>query len=134
MSDENIDIMRGALDAFSAADVERLLEFMDPEIEFEPHLAGVEGNYGGHNGIREFMSDAFPYSDSGQVVRIKQLDIRDLGDRILALGTFEINFRDSGMDLEVPFGILATIRGKLVVHLKDFGNRTLALDAAGLSE
>ncbi len=110
---------------------------MDPEIAFEPHLAGVRGNYGGHNGIREFMPDAFPFSDSGQDVRIErtqQGDIRDLADRVLALGTFELHWRESGMDLEVPFGIVATIRGGLIVHLKDFGNRAQALEAAGLSE
>jgi ketosteroid isomerase-like protein len=134
MSEENVEVIREALEAFAAVDVERLLGYMDPEIEFEPHLAGVEGNYRGHGGVREFMSDAFPYSDGGQVVRIKWRDIRDLGDRILALGTFEINFRDSGIDLEVPFGIVATIRGGLIVHLKDFGNRTEALEAAGLRE
>jgi ketosteroid isomerase-like protein len=134
MSEENVGVMRGALEAFAAADVERFLEFMDPEIEFEPHIAGVEGNYGGHSGVREFFSDAFPFSDSGQDVRIKQPDLRDLGDRVLALGTFEIYWRTSDMDLEVPFGVVATIRGGLIVNLKDFGDRVLALEAAGLSE
>jgi hypothetical protein len=110
---------------------------MDPEIEFEPHLAGVEGNYSGHGGIREFMSDAFYWGEgelSEGLVRIKQRDVRDLGDRVLALGTFEIKWRGNGIDLEVPFGIVATIRGGLIVHLKDFGNRELALEAAGLSK
>jgi hypothetical protein len=58
MSEENVEIVRDALDAFGAADVERLLQFMDPEIKFEPHLALLEGNYRGHDGVREFMADA----------------------------------------------------------------------------
>ena len=132
MSHENVEVMRGALEAFAGADVERFLEFMDPEIEFEPHIAEVEGTYGGHSGVREFFSDAFPFIDSGQDVRIKQPDLRDLGDRVLALGTFEIYWRTTDMDLEVPFGVVATIRGGLIV--KDFGDRALALEAAGLRE
>jgi hypothetical protein len=59
MSEENVEVMRDALDAFGAADVERLIQFMDPEIEFEPHLALLEGNYRGHDGVRQFMADAF---------------------------------------------------------------------------
>jgi ketosteroid isomerase-like protein len=59
MSQENVEIMRHALEAFAAADVERLLQFTDPDLEFEPHLAMLEGNYRGHGGIREFMADAF---------------------------------------------------------------------------
>ena len=54
MSAKNVEVVRDALDAFGAADTERLLQFMDPEIEFEPHLALLEGNYRGHDGVREF--------------------------------------------------------------------------------
>jgi hypothetical protein len=34
----------------------------------------------------------------------------------------------------VPFAIVARVRGGLIVHLKDYGNKVLALEAAGLSE
>jgi uncharacterized protein len=131
MSEENVDVMREALDAFAATDAERLVQFTDPEIEFEPHLAGVEGNYRGHDGIREFMADAF---ETLQVQGIDHLDIRDLGDRVLALGSFHIYGRGSGIEDEVPFAIVARVRGGLIVHLRDYGNKVLALEAAGLSE
>jgi ketosteroid isomerase-like protein len=132
MSQENVEIVRGALEAFAAADVERFLEFMDPEIEFEPHVAGVEGNYSGHDGIRAFMSDVFEPAEAA--VRIKQQDVRDLGDSVLALGTFEISGGESGIEYEAPFAILAMFREARIVHLKDYVNRTEALEAAGLSE
>jgi ketosteroid isomerase-like protein len=133
MSRENVEVMRDALDAFEAADVERLLQLMDPEIEFEPHLALLEGNYRrGHDGVGEFMADAFPRPEVS--VRIDHRDFRDLGDRVLASGTFYIGGGESGVDYEAPFAILASVREGRIVHLKDYGHRTEALKAAGLSE
>jgi ketosteroid isomerase-like protein len=133
MSEENVEVVRAALEAFAAADVERFLQFMDPEIDFEPHLALVEGNYGrGYDGVRRFMADAFPRDEVS--VRIDHRDFRDLGDRVLASGTFYIQGGESGVDYEAPFAILARVREGRIVHLKDYVNRTDALEAAGLSE
>jgi ketosteroid isomerase-like protein len=89
MSQENVDVMRRALEAFDAGDVEGLIAFTDPVIQSEPQLAELQGNYEGHAGIREFMADAFEYGDV-RVVRIEQPDVRDLGDRVLAVGRFQI--------------------------------------------
>jgi ketosteroid isomerase-like protein len=38
------------------------------------------------------------------------------------------------MDIEVPFAIVATVRGGLIVQLKDYSDKTEALEATGLSE
>ena len=132
MSEENVEVVRDALDAFGAADVERLLQFMDPEIKFEPHLALLEGNYRGHDGVREFMADAFEAPEVS-VPRIDR-DFRDLGDRVLASGTFYIRGGRSGIEYEAPFAILARVREGRIVHLKDYVNEAEALEAAGLSE
>src|SRR5437660_11357920 len=108
MSQENLEIVRGALDAFAAADAERLALFADPEIEFEAHQSMVEGNYRGHDGIEEFMADAF---ENLEVRGIDHRDMRDLGDRVLALGTFRIYGRAGGIEAEVPVGVVVGIEG-----------------------
>jgi ketosteroid isomerase-like protein len=132
MSEENVEVVRDALNAFGAADAERLLQFMDPEIEFEPHLALLEGNYRGHDGVRKFMADAFPRPEVS--VRSDHRDFRDLGDRVLALGTFHIRGGESGIAYETPLAILARVRDGRIVYLKDYGNRAEAIEAAGLSD
>jgi hypothetical protein len=53
---------------------------------------------------------------------------------VLALGTFRIYGRASGIEAEVPFAIVARIQGGLIVHSKDYGTRALALKAVGLEE
>ena len=127
-----MEVVRDAFDAFGAADVERLLQFMDPEIKFEPHLALLEGNYRGHDGVREFMADAF-LTPEDSVSRIDR-DFRDLGDRVLASGTFHIRGGISGIEYEAPFAILARVREGRIVHMKDYVNEAEALEAAGLRE
>ena len=131
MSEENVEVVRRALDAFAADDVESLLQFMDPEIEFEPHLAMVEGNYAGHDGVREFMTDAV---ESLRVTGINHAESRDLGERVLAFGSLHFRGAASGIEDDVPFAIVARVSHGRIQHLKDYGNKTVALEAAGLSE
>ena len=94
--------MRRAFDAFDARDVEAFVSCMDPEIEFEPHLAMVEGRYRGHDGIRQFMADG------SEVIELRRTvidEVRDLDDRIIALGTFHIRGRESGAEDATPFAL-----------------------------
>jgi ketosteroid isomerase-like protein len=67
------------------------------------------------------------------VLRIDR-DFRDLGDRVLASGTFYIRGGESGIEYEAPFAILARVRDGRIVHMKDYVNETDALEAAGLRE
>jgi ketosteroid isomerase-like protein len=131
MSEENVEVVRRALDAFAANDVEGLLQVVDPEIKFEPHLAMVEGNYKGHDGVREFMTDAF---ETLRVTGIDHWESRDLGDRVLAVGSFHFYGRESGIEDDVAFAIVAQVSDGQILQLKDYGNKVLALEAAGLSE
>jgi ketosteroid isomerase-like protein len=131
MSEENVAALRQAIDAFAAKDLERVLEFMDPEIRFDGHLAAFQGVFEGHDGVRQFWTDAFENMD---VLGVAHKETRDLGERALALGSFKIGGRASGIETEVPFAILARFRKGRIVDLKDYGEAMPALEAAGLSE
>jgi uncharacterized protein len=131
MSEENLALMNRAFDAFGEQDVAGFVRCMDPDVEFEPRLAGVEGSYRGHDGIRQFMADG------SEVIELRRTDldeVRDLGDRVLALGTFHIRGRESGAEDATPFALLGTIRDGRFVKLKDYGDSSEAVEAAGLSE
>jgi ketosteroid isomerase-like protein len=104
---------------------------MHPEVEFEPHLAMVEGSYRGHDGIRQFMADG---SEVMELRRLEVDEVRDLGDRVLALGTFYIRGRGSGAEDATPFALLGRIQDGRFVHLKDYGDTAQALGAAGLAQ
>jgi len=131
MADENLELMRRAFEAFGTQDVEAFVSCMDPEVEFEPHLAQVEGGYRGHAGIRQFMAEG---SEVIELRRTEIDEVRDLGDRVLALGTFYIRGRGSGAEDATPFALLGRIQDGRFVHLKDYGDHAEGLEAAGLAQ
>jgi ketosteroid isomerase-like protein len=81
--------------------------------------------------VRRFAQDT---RDTFDVFQVEYPDVRDLGDRVLALGTLRIRGAGSGIETEVPSTVLARFRDGLITHLEDFGDRRRALEVAGLAE
>jgi len=131
MSEENVETMRAGMDAFARQDLPAFLPLMDPEIHFEPHLAGVEGSYLGREGVKRFFADAFEAFD---IVGAEYSDIRDLGDEVLTLGTLHLAGRESGIRTDATLAIVTRFRDGLISYLKDYGDRDQALTAVGLTE
>jgi ketosteroid isomerase-like protein len=131
MSEENVETMRAGLDAFAREDLPAFLPLMDSEIHFEPHLAGVEGSYSGHDGVKRFFADGF---GAFEIVEAEYRDIRDLEDRVLALGRLRLRGMESEIETEATLAIVARFRGGLITYLKDYGDRDQALEAVGLSD
>ena len=133
MSQENVERFRRGADALErgGVDVALLDELIHPDVIFEPLRAPVSGTYRGHDGIRQFIADT---AASFDVFRFVRSDIRDLGDRVLAIGTLHIRARKGGIETDVPTAGIATYRDGRLVHWKDYGDRERALEAAGLRE
>ncbi len=133
MSQENVELFRRGNDALERGDLDDALieELIDPEVIFEPLRAPVSGAYRGHDGIRQFIADT---AESFDVFRFDRPDIRDLGDRVLAIGRLHIRARQGGVETDVPTAGIATYRDGRLVHWKDFGDKGKALEAAGLQE
>jgi ketosteroid isomerase-like protein len=108
-----------------------VLRFMDPKIHFEPVQALLQGSYVGHDGVGAWLADLAEHYARGH---IDYADVRDLGDRVLALGTLRVTGTGSGIEIEVPLAIVASFRNGLITDLKDYGDKDQALEAAGLSE
>jgi ketosteroid isomerase-like protein len=128
MSANTERFLQGAA-AFTRGD-HAVVEFIDEEIEFEPHRAATEGTFHGHDGIREFLEDT---RESFDLFELDYEDVRDLGDRkVLALGRIRIRGRGSGVETDVPTAVIATIRDGRMTRFKDYGEHSAALAAAGL--
>ena len=80
-----------------------------------------------------FLADLAEHFDF-DTVHIACPDVRDLGDRVLALGTVDATGKRSGVETELPFTVVATFRDGRITHFIDFGDRHQALEAAGLEE
>ena len=119
------------IEAFNRNDIPGVLRFMDPEIHFEHRLAALQGDFIGLDGVRGWMADVEEYFVNWQ---IQCPDVRDLGDRVLALGTLRATGAESGVEIDEPFAVVARYRDGLITEYTDFGDVDQALEAAGLSE
>ena len=131
MSQENVDRFRAGLEAYNRGDVERWLEDYHPDAVFEARIGPLEGDYSGHEGLRRLHADI---ADSWEVFELDCPDVRDLGDRVLALGTIHMIGRGSGIEVEDPVAFVSTFRDGLTNHIKDYGDWAKALKAVGLQE
>jgi ketosteroid isomerase-like protein len=131
MSQENMRVFEDARDALSRGDMEAFLRLVDEEIVWIAARSAVEGAYRGHDGLRKFFADN---EENYEVFEPDFREVRDLGDRILAVGTIHIRARGSAVETDIPVaGIFTFKRGRLV-RWEDFRERRLALEAVGLSE
>jgi ketosteroid isomerase-like protein len=82
MSQENVELTRRAFEAFKDRDLDGLLTMMDDDVEAFPILAGMEGGYRGHDGIRRWWAGLLgTFPD----FRAEIVELRDLGDTNLTV-------------------------------------------------
>jgi ketosteroid isomerase-like protein len=127
----NVDVVYELVDAINRADLEAILAVYDPNVDFRPLRAPIQGAYAGHAGIREWWADT---QESFGDFRLEQEELRDIDDeRVLAAGKLHVRGKGSGVEATVPSASLIVFRGGLIVALKDYGDREKALEAAGLA-
>src|SRR5256885_1338224 len=113
MSQENVEIVRAAIEAMNRRDIEGVLRLMDPKIRFEHRLAALEGDFVGIDGVRGWFADLLEIFDAW---RIHCPEIRDLGDRVLALGTIKATGTESGVETELPITVVVAFRNGRMTH------------------
>jgi ketosteroid isomerase-like protein len=130
MSQENVDAFRRSTDAMNRGEVD-IPKLVHPEAVFEPLRSGTEGAFIGHEGMRRFLADT---EDMFEIFQASYTDIRDLGDRVLAIGSIRIRAKVSGVETDVPTAVIAEFRDGLLWRFKDYGDLRSALHAAGVRE
>jgi ketosteroid isomerase-like protein len=131
MSQENVRRFLKATEAFNRGDVEAWMDFYDPDAVFEAQVAAIEGAAVGREGVKAFITDI---GDLYESFRVDIEEVQDHGDRLLALGTATGVGKGSGIEQRTPLAIVATFRKGQITHFKDYGDKSQALEAAGLSE
>jgi ketosteroid isomerase-like protein len=135
MSEENVEVVRRAVQAFNDRDIAELADLITEDYEFTPYLpAAVEKTttmYRGRQGLRDYMKDA---GEAWQSIQIHLDEVRDLGDRALAFGEMRARARGSGIDARVPLAWVLEFRDGKVSRYQSFGDTPEAREAAGLSK
>ena len=126
MSHQNVEAFKRAIAAATRGNVEALLEELDPEVEWHSAilvpLTGTATVYRGHAGVKEMFQDFY---DTFATIDVEFTEIRDLGDRVVAIGRIRTRGKESGAETESPWGYVAefkngkALRVRTYLHPKD---------------
>jgi|SRR5204863_4295111 len=135
MSQENVEVFKRAFDAINRRDAEALLPELDPEVEWHGAILMAMGGkrtvYRGHEGVREWLRDLY---ETLSEFHADYPEIRDLGDRMVAIGQVRGRGRVSGAEIESPHGTVVEFKNGKGIRVRTYLDPKEALEAAGLSE
>ena len=135
MSEENVEAFRRGMEAYNRRDIDAFLETFDPMAEIHPLTLAMFGQeatvYRGHEGIRQFVRDV---DEVLPQIQVEILEIRDLGERIVASGRVHGRGRASGVEVESPIGWVIEFKEGRVIRMRDYLDPKEALEAAGPPE
>ena len=133
MSQEEVEIVRAAIDAFNRRDLAALIERFDPEIEWAPGgPAAVEhALYRGRDNVSSGFAATW---EAWDLFRMHESEVRDLEDSVLWLGRAHMRGGASHVELDQEFAIHFLVRGGKIIRAHGFLVWQEALEAAGLSE
>jgi ketosteroid isomerase-like protein len=130
MSQENVEVVLKAFEAWNTADMDALAALYDPDMVVQAPEAWPEpGPFVGRDVIiRQFKQVRETLDDQELILG----DILDVGDRVLVTAAWRGIGR--GPELAMEWTLLYTLRQGKVVRLEYFWDRAEALEAVGLSE
>jgi ketosteroid isomerase-like protein len=133
MAESNADLARRAFEAMRRGGVSAALEFMDPEIEFEPPEEALEGHgpYRGHQAVRERWNLILEPFDEVEVEFEEFLEAPD--DKVVVVFRVHGRGKSSGAPVNMRQAHVVTLRGARAVRLKAFRDPAAAKRAAGLA-
>jgi ketosteroid isomerase-like protein len=126
-------VLRSGWAAAPRMDWELMLTRYSPEVVWEIpeefQTLGFAPSYKGHRGVIEGLEQ---FAEAFESWEIRPARALDLGDRVLALGSFRGKARASGVEWGQPFAQLVTLKRGLVVRDRFFYSWEQGLRAAGL--
>jgi ketosteroid isomerase-like protein len=133
MSQENVEIVRNAFDAFSRDDIKGVLRLCDENIVITqpPELPGASPQQRGHSGVLEAF-EIWP--EQWDDYRIEILRMADYGDHVLVTTRQGGRGKQSGIQVEMAIMFVFTVRNEKIYEMQIFMREDQALKAAGLGE
>jgi uncharacterized protein len=132
VSEQNVEIVRRAFEAFNQRGLEGLLEFADPRIEWSTTGIFLEaGTYRGHEGIRRYLGAMMEEFDD---VRTESVEFIDGGDVVVVPSRFSGRGKRSGAPVDLEITFVYTVEDGQLVRVRNFQDKADALRATGLPE
>ena len=134
MSQENVENVGDAAAAFNRGDLNAWWEYWAEDIDYRA-VEGAPDDHGpiqGKEAMREYVQD---WLDTFDDFRFEPVEITDAGkDKVIAVIRISGRAKLSGVETDLTFAILYTIRDGKIARGREYWTRDEALEAAGLSE
>jgi ketosteroid isomerase-like protein len=145
MSQENVEVVRAAMDAYERRDFGTLFASYDPKIEWHigrlmaqatgsgevGEIGDFDPVYYGHDGIRDFWRS---WLAAWETISFDYEEFIDAGDVVIVLLSQHTRGRASGIELDWEYAQAWTVQKGKITRMEFFPTRHEALEAAGLSE
>ena len=131
MSQENVETMRAAMEAFNRRDGEGFGALLARDVEIVPVRAALEGTvYRGPDAAAQYCAAV---DESWENLEWEVEETRDGGSWVLALGHIRGGGRGSGAVIDAKAGWVAHFRDGLITTFHTHADRAKALEAVGMS-
>jgi ketosteroid isomerase-like protein len=129
MSRENVELVHRWHEAWNRRDLDGMLAVFAPHVEFRPlrGFLGTDPVYVGHAGFRRFWTEFIAAWES---FAVSEHELRDCGEQVLFLGTFEARARD-GLEVRRPGAAVWSLREGRAVRVEVHDGWADALEAVG---
>ena len=129
MSQENVELVRGCLEAWRLGDEATALNALAPDIEINLVGAAVGHEvFHGHEGVREAVEG---FDSAWQRTEFEFGDLLEAGDHVVVPFTHRLRGRASGIDVVARYSAVFTVRDGKIVRFRDFASHGAALETWG---
>ena len=129
MSQENVETVRRAYEAFNRAGVDALLEHFHPDAEYDitAAIGPYAGMYNGRAAIRHFLES---YLESWEYVQMEPEDFIEVGgDHVVVLLRLHMRGKGSGLGVEARTTNVWTVRDGKAVRVAVYNDKVEALES-----
>ncbi len=130
-----MEIFKRGAEAYNRRDIDALLKTLDPDVEWHSALLipfGGEATVSrGHDGVREVLGELY---EALAEIHLEYSEVRDLGERIVGLGSIRTKGKQSRVVTEMAFGTVTDMRNGKGFRIWTYLDPQEALEAAGLTE
>ena len=130
MAEENVEVVLALYRAMNDLDPQGAADFTHSEVEWIPDSRVGEGKIQGRESVLRFFVDRAEMFDEYHV-EVERCWEKD--DHVLAFIRVTGSGQGSGAQFDIRIGHLWTLQGGVVVRGEGYGDRSQALQAAGIT-
>jgi ketosteroid isomerase-like protein len=134
MSRENVELVRAAVDAFGRGGIDGVSDYWSEDIDHRAAEGAIDdrGPIHGKDAMRAYMQDWIDTFDDPKIEAVELIDAGD--DQVIAMLHASGRAKLSGVETDLTYAALYTIRDGKVARGREYWTKEQALEAAGLRE